>query len=166
MDNPDVLKDSKIKITKSNKEYKISIPGYKLAFKMEAIFIGAFIFVLSFLIYNSSDIGRIVRLSIILTPFVFFTLSSHFKTVIYFSKENIKVRHGLFPFVRKRQTNNIERIFIHFEDNSEGTRNDINLRFSFSKEWKISILVTHLSIRERNFLTGRLNYFRYKFSTE
>jgi len=167
MHDSDILHGSDIKITKSNNEYKISIPGYKFAFKLDAIFLFVGCAIIIYIMYSIPlNTAGTINCSILLAISAFFTISSHFKTIIYFSKEKIKVRHGLMPFIRKRKTNNVNKICIFFRKGLEGERNETYLKFHFSKEWKISILVTHLSRSERDFLTARLNNLRNKFSQE
>ncbi len=166
--NPNNLKGSKIKITNSADEYEITIPGYKVLFNLGGfIWVGSAVFLLTMLLKSASETRVVLVSSALLFIIMLSVIIMHSKTKIYFSKKNIKIRYGWFPFVRTRKTKNLNKVHIEFsESSSEGGSSFTYLVLSFSKEWKISIIIDHLSRSERDFLTGRLSYLRYKFQIE
>ncbi|WP_397362359.1 hypothetical protein [Olleya sp. R77988] len=170
MHNPNILKGSDVKITNLDDAYKVSIPGYRLKLNtstfLRILLFGFSIFVISFLLYRQPENASPIVLSTILVLVIFFAVFLHTKTTIVFSKNGIKVRHGFLPFVRKRKTQHLTKIYIDDSVNvgSDSTGgNFIYLVLSFSKGWKIKIIVDHLSRQETEFVTSRLSYFRYKF---
>lgn len=168
MQNPNNLEDSEITITESANEYDITIPGYKVLFTIGGfIWIGFAIFVLIMLLTTASENRVIIISSLALFIITLTVMIMHSKTKIHFSKQNIKIRYGWLPFVRTRKTKNLNKVYIEYSESSSDTGSTFNyLVLSFSKEWKIRIIIDHLSRRERDFLTGRLSYFRYKFYSE
>ncbi len=166
MQNPNFLKDSNIKISTLADKYKISIPGYKIAFTIGGfIWVGFAIFVLIMLLKGASDTRTTLICSTVLFIIVLSVIIMHSKTFIYFSKNYIKVRYGWLPFVRTRKTSHLNKVHIEYSSSDSETGSSFTyLVLSFSKGWKIRIIIDHLSIRERDFLTGRLSYLRYKFS--
>ena len=167
MKNPNNLEGSEIRITNSADEYKITIPGYKIGFTLGGfIWIGFAVFTLAMLLKSASEIRVIIVCSLVLFIIISSVIIIHSKTKIHFSKNNIKIRYGLLPFVRTRKTKNLSKIHIEYSDSSDTGNTFTYLVLTFSKEWKISIIIDHLSGMERDFLTGRLSYLRYKFYTE
>ncbi|RAJ17023.1 hypothetical protein [Olleya aquimaris] len=173
MQNPDILKGSDIKITNLRDAYKISIPGFRLKRNMSTflriLLFGFAIFVISFLLYKQPENASPIVLSLILGLVLFFAFHLHSKTIIIFSKNFIKVKHGCLPFYRTRQLQNLTNIYIDDSVNigSDSTGSDfIYLVISSSKQWNIKIIVDHLSRQDIEFLRSRLSYLRYKFLNE
>ena len=168
MQNPDILPGSKIKVTPSADEYQIVIPGYRILFTLSGLlWIGPALFILGILVKTAATTSALVVSGSFLLIIVIAVLLLHATTTLSFSKERIRVRYGWLPFARTRRTSALTRV--HIEYSTAGTSTDgmtsnfTCLVLTFSKGWDSSIVIEHLTVRERNFLTGRLSYLRYKY---
>ena len=168
MQNPDILPGSKLKVIPSADEHRIVIPGYRILFTLSGLlWIGPALFILGGLIKTAEETHALVVSGSFLLLLVVTVFLLHSPTILYFGKERIRVRYGWLPFARSRKTSALTKV--HIEYSTTGTSTDgltgnfTCLILTFSKGWDISIIIEHLSIRERDFLTGRLSYLRYKY---
>ena len=168
MQHPDVLPGSKVKVIPSADEYQIVIPGYRILFTLSGLlWIGPALFILGMLAKPTATTSALVVSGSFLLIIVIAVLLLHVNTTLYFSKEHIRVWYGWLPFTRTRKTTALTRV--HIEYSTTGTSTDgmtgnfTCLVLTFSRGRNILIVIEHLTVRERNFLTGRLSYLRYKY---
>ncbi|WP_400078044.1 hypothetical protein [Winogradskyella sp. R77965] len=171
MVNPNKLKDSSIELLELSTDlYLLLVPGYRFRWNvvtfLRYLLFGGAIAITGFLLSKASETVSIVLLSLILILTIIFTIVFHTKTKIQFSKEYIKVRYGLLPYVRKRKTKNFKHVKVEYNDpaSNDGASGGFHyVVMVFSNQLNIKIMIDQLTRQERDFLTGRLNYLKSKF---
>ncbi|EDP70263.1 hypothetical protein FBALC1_05888 [Flavobacteriales bacterium ALC-1] len=174
MFNPNKLNDSSIQlIQNTSDEFLLLVPGYKCRLDigtfLRFLLFGGSIAIIAFLLYESLDQGVSIPLIIALIFMIILTVVFNTHTRIQFSKEYIKVRYGWLPYIRKRKTKNFKSVLVEYNDPSsiDGAGSGFNyVIMVFSNQWNIKIMMDQLNRKEKDFLTGRLNYLKSKFAND